>query len=40
MARKTETRKRSRSEIIIWVIGVIVVLSMLLSTVLPALTAR
>jgi len=39
MARKAVARKRSRSEIIIWVIGIIVVISMLASTILPALTS-
>jgi hypothetical protein len=38
MARKAVARKRSKSEIIIWVIGVVVIVSMLLSTILPALT--
>lgn len=38
MAKKTTVRKRSTSEKIIWTIGILVVLSMIISTIAPIFT--
>ena len=40
MADTQKKKRRSTSEIIIWVVGILVVISMILSMALPLLTAR